>query len=152
MGSVPWVACRWERQAEIRAADREFVRLVLAEQDRASVAQPHPAVRVLVRHVILVTARARGGAYTAGLVDVLEADRDAVQGAARAACSELAGGGARRIAQDSYVAVQFAVERVDPFEIGLGQRHRGEPAVRNRAARLGDGQESRVRRHAQPLG
>ena len=33
-------------------ADREFVGLVLAEQDRARIAQPHPARGVLVRHMV----------------------------------------------------------------------------------------------------
>ena len=45
MRRVPRVARRREGQAEIGAADREFVRLLLAEQDRAGVAQPHPAFR-----------------------------------------------------------------------------------------------------------
>ena len=57
MRRVPRVARRRKRQGEIRAADREFVRLLLAEQDHAGVAQPHPALGVLVRDMIEIDAR-----------------------------------------------------------------------------------------------
>jgi hypothetical protein len=45
-------------QAEIRPADREFVRLLLAEQDRAGVAPAAPGFRILVRDMIQVSPRA----------------------------------------------------------------------------------------------
>ena len=53
---VPRVARRLKRQREIGAADREFVRLLLAEQDHAGVAQPHPALGVLIRYVVEIDA------------------------------------------------------------------------------------------------
>ena len=59
MRRVPRVARRRKRQCEIGAADREFVRLLLAEQDHASLAQPHPAFGVLVRHMVEIDAATR---------------------------------------------------------------------------------------------
>ena len=137
---IPRVARRRERQGEIRAADREFVGLLLAEQDRAGVAQPHPGLGILVGHMVEVAPRARRGAHTARLVDVLETDRNAVQHAARRRPRRLE----RLVAQHQHIAVQFAVEGGDAIEIGFGQRDRREGAVGDRTARLGDGQLGRV--------
>ncbi len=150
MRGVPRVARRRERQREIRAADREFMRLLLAEQDGAGVAQPHPGLGVLVRHVVEIAPRARGGADAARLVDVLEPDRDAVQHAVqrptRSPGGTVARGGERLVAQHQDIAVQFAVEGCDAIEIGLGQRHRREAALGDGASRLGNGQLGRVHR------
>src|SRR6516162_2440940 len=103
---IPRIACRREGQAEIGAANREFVGLVLTEQNGTGIAQPYPALRILLRHMMLVTPRARGGADAAGLVDVLEADRDAVQWSARAARGDFSRGGACGIMQYRDMAVQ----------------------------------------------
>src|SRR5712671_5905565 len=110
---VPRVARRWKRQAEIRATNREFVRLLLAEKDRAGVTQPHPAFRVLARDVVQVSPRARRRADAARLVDVLQANRNALQRTARTARRDVAGRSARCILQDENIAVQLAVERAD---------------------------------------
>ncbi len=89
MRGVPRVARRRKGQCEVRAADREFVRLLLAEQDRAGVAQPHPGLGVLVRDVVDIDPRSGRRADAARLVDVLQPDRDAVQRPARAAGADL---------------------------------------------------------------
>src|SRR6266851_4861917 len=104
---VPRVARRWKRQAEIRAADREFVGLLLAEQDRAGVTQPHPAFRILFRDMIQVPPRARRRADAARLVDVLETNRNAVQRAARTARRDVAGCATRLVVQDENIAMQL---------------------------------------------
>ena len=116
MRRVPRVARRRKRQAEIRATDREFVGFLLAEQDRAGVAQPHPAFRILIRHMVQVPPRARRRADAARLVDVLETNRNAVQRAARTARRDVAGRSARCIVQDENIAVQLAVENTPDFD------------------------------------
>src|SRR5262249_29858510 len=151
MHRIPRIARRWKGQAEIGAANREFVGLVFAEQNRTGVSQPYLALRILLRHMMLVTPRARGGADAAGLVDVLEANRNAVQRSARASRGDFASGGARGIVQYRDIAVQFAVERIDPLQIGLAQSDRGEPPLGDRAASLGDGKKRRVHRRPQTL-
>jgi len=136
---IPRIACRRKGQAEIGAANREFVGLVFAEQNGTGISQPYPALRILLRHMMLVTPRARSGADAVGLVDVFEADRDAVQRSARAARGDFSSGGACGFVQYRDIAVQFAVQRVDPLQIGLSHSDRGEPALGDRAAGLGDG-------------
>ena len=116
---VPRVARRRKRQCEIGAADREFVRLLLAEQDHASLAQPHPALGVLVRHMVEIDARPGRRADAFRLVDVLEADRDAVQRASHPPVADLAFG---------LAAPRSAPRRATPA-------HRN--AIRRRARRCG---------------
>src|SRR5262249_55972533 len=111
---IPRIACRWKGQAEVGAANCEFVSLVFAEQNGTGISQLYPALCILLRHMMLVTPGARSGADTAGLVDVLEADRDAVQRPARASRGDFSSGGACGIVQYRDIAVQFAVERIDP--------------------------------------
>ena len=69
-----------------------------------------------------------------------------------AAGGKIARGGERLVAQHQHIAVQFAVECRDAFEIGLGQRDRRKAAVGDSAARLGDGQLGRVHRRPHALG
>jgi len=139
---VPRVARRREGQGEIRPADRELVGLLLAQQHRSGILQAHPGLRVLARHMRLVDPRAGGGADALGLVDVLEADRDAVQRTARAPGRDLGICGARRrqrsVGQHQHIGMQFAVERGDARQIGLGQRERRQGAIGDRAACLGE--------------
>ncbi len=96
--------------------------------------------------MVLVPPGACRRADAARLVDVLETNRNAVQRAARTARRDVAGRGPRLVVQDENIAVQLAVERADAVEISLGQRHGGELASGDRAARLGDGEQSRVHR------
>ena len=152
MCGVPGVARRRERQCEIRSADRELVCLLLAEQDGTRVTQPHPGLGILVRHMVEIARRARRRADTARLVDVLEADRDTVQRAARRLIGASPRVGKRLVMQYQDIAVQFAVEGGDPVEIGLRQHDRRKPARADRLARFGDGQLRRVHRLAQTLG
>src|SRR6202043_3977473 len=98
-------------------ADREFVRLLLAEQDGARVTQPHPGLGIFVRHMVEIARRTSRRADASRLVDVLEADRNTVQRAAGRLIGASARGGERLVAQYQDVAVQFAVERCDPLEI-----------------------------------
>ncbi len=149
---VPRIARRLEGEREIRPADREFMRLLLAEQNRTGPAQPRPGLGILVRHMVEIAPRACRGADAAGLVDVLEADRNAVQRAARGPGGEPACGGEGLLAQHQHIAVQFDVEGRNPIEISLGQRNRRQLARGDRAAGFRDGELGRVRGHAHALG
>ena len=91
---VPRVARRRPGQIERRAAEREFMGGELADHDRAGIGQTPDRCRILLRHMVDQDLRMAGRRHALGLVDVLEADRDAVQRAAVIAGHDL-GLGAR---------------------------------------------------------
>src|SRR5439155_23124458 len=114
---VPGVARRRPGQVEARATKREFMGRKLAHDDRAGVAQFLDRERVGFWHMVLHDLGMAGRRDAAGLVDVLEAERDAVQRAAVFAGGDLAFGGAGlgagAVAQEADEAVQPAVEFLD---------------------------------------
>ena len=128
------------------------MRLLLAEQDCARIAQPHPGLGIFVRYMLEIARRASRRTDASRLVDVLEADRDTVQRAARRLIGATARPGKRLVALYQDKAVQFAIASGDPIEIGLRQHDRRKLARVNRPARLGDGQLGWVHRRAQILG
>src|SRR5665213_252958 len=85
------------------------------------------------------------GGDALGLVDVLEADGDAVQRPAIAAGGDLclggACGGACFVRQHADKAVELAVELFDAVEPALGQLDRRQLALFDQRRRLGDGEE-----------
>ena len=85
MGSVPRVARRRKRQIKRRAADRKFMQRQFAEHDRAGGAQTADDHRVFTRNIVEQDFGVAGGRQARNVDDVLDADRHAVQGSARAA-------------------------------------------------------------------
>ena len=89
--------------------------------------------------------RMAGRRHPFGLVDILEADRDAVQRAAAIAAHDLGLGGTGRregrFSQHPDKAVELAVEALDAREAALGELDRRELALADKRGGLGDRQE-----------
>jgi hypothetical protein len=123
-----------------RHPERQLVGVVLAEQDRAGIRQPPCHGRIARRDVVPVD-RGPGSGADAGRVDeVLERDRDAVQGAPVPALGDLIGsaGGVvlRPLAGDLDVGAQARVQLVDAGQVVVGELDRGTLARREGGRRL----------------
>ena len=124
MVGVPRVARRRPRQVEARAADREFVRRQLAQHDRAGAAQPRDADRVGGRDIVDQDLGMAGRRQAGDIDDVLDADRHAVQRAARPARHDLGLGGPGRVHRRLGVEPDEDMQlRVEPLD-ALQQRRR----------------------------
>src|SRR5690606_38707950 len=138
-------------QVERGSAVREFVRLQLAEQDGARLVQLARTGSVFARDAIDADAGAARGQYAFRIVDVLQAERDAVQGAAVVAAHDLALGApglaAGEIGGDRDECVELRLESLDAREIGIGELERGQLARSDEARRLGDGPAAKILRH-----
>src|SRR5262249_11041551 len=149
---VPRVAGGRPGQIEAGAAQREFMRRELPHDDRAGVAQFLDGERVGLWHVVLHDLRVAGRRDPGGFVDVLEAERDAVQGAAVFTGVDLALGGAgfdaRAVGEDANEAVQFAVELLDARETAVDEFDGREFALLDQLRRFGDRQIIRDHRSA----
>src|SRR4029077_12745609 len=117
---VPRVARRRPGQIERGPAEGELVRRELADDDSAGLTQPLDREGVFLWHIVLHDLGMAGRGDAGGLVDVLEADRDAVQRSAIFAGGDLGFGGtrlmARRVGEHSDEAVQPAVEPRDAIK------------------------------------
>ena len=142
---VPGIARRRPGQVERRAAHGELMRRQLAHHHRAGLGPFAHHGGVAFRHVVLEQPGMPGRADAGGVVDVLVADRDAVERAARQprhdarlgrAC---VGHGAFLRRQDE--GVQRVVQLLDAVEAGLGQFDRRKLLRRDLPRRFGDGQE-----------
>jgi hypothetical protein len=95
----------------------------LAHDDRAGIAQARHRERVGTRHMVLHHFGMAGCRDPRGLVDVLQSDRDAVQGPTVAVGRDLglcgARIGARLLRQHADEAVEAAVEPCDAIEPAL---------------------------------
>ena len=111
----------------------------LAEQHGTRLAQAPRHGAIGLGNVILEELGACRRADARGLVEILEADGNAVQGAARRAGGDLLGGaariGERTLGGDRHVRVDARVQSLDACQIGLGQLERGERAAANRCGR-----------------
>ena len=114
----------------------------LADDDSAGLTQPLDREGVFLRHMVLHDLGMAGRRDAGGLVDVLEADRDAVQRSAIFAGGDLGLGGtrlmARRIGEHSDEAVQPAVEPRDAVKPAVDQFNRRQFAFLDQPRRLGD--------------
>jgi hypothetical protein len=85
----------------------------------------------------------RRRAHAGGLVDVLEREGDAEQGALLAGLARAVGGAcrlARGLGQHKHEAVELAVDLLDAVDAGFDQRLRCQLARGERAARLDCGE------------
>src|SRR5260370_4403641 len=86
-----------------------------------------------------------GGRHALGLVDILEADRDAVQRATVVAAYDLGLGAPSRseggLSQRPDKAVELVVETLDARESTLGELDRRQLALAHQRGGLGDRQE-----------
>ena len=145
MVAVPRISRRRPGKVEARAAERELVGCQLAEQDRAGVGEHAHGRRIGVGDPLLQQLGMRGRGDAGGGVDVLVADRDAVERAAALALhhprlgGSCIGQGALRREQDE--AVQRAVEGRDPVQAMLRQFERRELPRRDPSRRFGDGEQ-----------
>jgi hypothetical protein len=89
MVRVPRVAGRRPRQVEARATDRKFMRRQFAQHDRAGTAQLCHAHRIGRGDMVDQDLRVAGRWQPGDIDDVLDADRHAVQLAARPARHDL---------------------------------------------------------------
>src|SRR5260370_14344889 len=95
----------------------------LADDNGAGVGQTAHRGRVLLRHVVDHDLRVSGRRHTLGLVDILQANRNAVQRSAPMPGHDLGLGRAgrveRRLAEHADKAVELAVEPLDAGEAAL---------------------------------
>jgi hypothetical protein len=92
---IPRIARGRPRQVERRARVRHLVRGKLAEQHRARLVEAAHRRRVVTRDAIHEHARVAGGEDAARVIDVLQAERNAVQRAAIFSARDLGLGSAR---------------------------------------------------------
>src|SRR5690606_27695734 len=109
------------------------------------------AGRVLRRDAIDAHLRAARGQDSLRVVNVLERERDAVQGAAVVAARDLALGPlrlrARELGSHGDERVELRLEGLDALEAGRRELDRGELAGADEAGGLGDGEAAEVLRH-----
>ena len=133
---VPGIARRREGLVGRHRAVGEFVRGELAQDDRAARFQAPHGLGVDRGHVVGAQVRVTGRQHALGLVDVLQRDRNAVQGAAIKALAQLhvglLGRDPRAVGGDGDVARDLVIDGVDAGEKSLGERRRGDLAPRKR--------------------
>ncbi len=142
---VPRVARRWPGQIEARAAIGEFMCRRLADQYSAGDGEQFGAGSIGIGNVVLQDLRLAGRRDPLGIDDVLEADRDAMQRALRAARHDRRFGGAR-LGQRAFLGqvdkdIEPIVERMHAVETGAGQFDRGELPGGDQPRRLSDGRD-----------
>ena len=143
MLGVPGIARRRKRQIEARAAEREFMGGELAEQHAALRLELRLDHRVGSRHVIRPQLGMTGRADAGCVVDVLERVRHALHRPVVDSLGEIricrSGIGPGAIGGHGNEAVESGVDRDDARERVLGEGDRGDRAVAQLAAGLGDG-------------
>ena len=142
---VPRVARRRPGQVEGRAAHGELVRRQLAQHDRSGLGPKLHDAGILAGDVVLQQLGVRGGTDAGGVVDVLVADRDAVEFAPQRAGHHARFGGLgvgqRAFLGQQQEGVQRVVERLDAGEAGLGELNRRKLLGGDLFGRLGDGRD-----------
>ena len=126
-----------ERPRVVRSGGRdavgELVRVRLAEEHGAGLAQAHHTGRVARRHAARVGAATALRGHPGGVEQILGGDRDAVQRAPIEARRELAlgvpGGLERLLGQHAGEGGHRRLDAVDPLERGLGELDRGHLAA-----------------------
>ena len=145
---LPGVVAATEERVVIGHAARPFVQIRLADQHRAGLAQSRCRRRVEIGHEVLQDRGAGGGGDAGRAVQVLQADRHAVQGAAPVPCLDLGLRLARllagKIGGDGDEGVEARLEALDAGERRLGEFHRRQPAVADQPPGAGDGQAVQV--------
>ena len=84
------MAGRTEGGFLVRGAEREFVKIVLADQDGTGISKSLDNRRIPARDVMSPHVGRRGCSKSCDVDEILERDRDPVQNAARASGSDLA--------------------------------------------------------------
>jgi len=124
----------------------------LAEHDRTRLGQTPDRSCILCRHMVDHHLRMPCGRNAFGLIDVLQADRDAVQRPAQTPCDNLGLGRASRrerlVGEDTDERVELAVEPLDARQAALYELDRGELALGDKRTSFGDGQEIRDHCHS----
>jgi hypothetical protein len=127
-----------------RRVDRELGGDRLAEDHRTRGAQQAHDRGVGARPPPGMEHRAVLGRHVGGVDDVLDADRQAVQGPERPAALALLVGGARlpeRVLRvEERPGLDLGLARLDPLQAGLDELLRGEPAVPKRRGDVGRAQ------------
>jgi hypothetical protein len=123
-----------------KEAVRELVRRQLAHQHRAGSGELFGAGRVRLGDVVLQQFRLTGRRDALGVDNILEADRDAVQWVAWPVSHDRrlgsAGVGESTFLSEVDKGMQLVVERMYPFETGLGQFDRRQLFGRNLPSRV----------------
>ena len=134
--------------------DRELGGLRLPEDHRPGFPEGLDDGGVVVRHEARVEGAAHGRPHALGVVDVLDSEGDAVEGAPDPALLGLPGGGLRGLHGGLWVhgdpSLDDGLQRVYPVQEGLGEPRGREASIPYHAGRLGQTQS--VRLHHLPPG
>ncbi len=122
---VPRIARRAEHLVDGVGPRAELGRVGLAEHDRARRLQPHDDLGVFGGHVILEQRRAPGGADARGRREVLDPDRNPVQGTELPALADRALGLARPPER------LFRRDRAEGVDLGVEPLDRGKVRLRH---------------------
>src|SRR5262249_6346033 len=151
MIEIPRIARGRPRQVESGTAVRELVRGKLADEYGSGLVKPRDRSGIDGGNVVDADLRMPGSEDAGRVVEVLQAERDAVHWAAVAAARDFRLGGARlaerQLGRHGDEGVDARIERFDATEQRLGQLDRRELARRNEPRRLGDGEEMQFVRH-----
>ena len=147
----PGIAGGRPGQIEGRAAMGEFMGRQFAHQHRARRVQARRGRRVFIRHPVGARLGMSGRADAFGVVDVLQAERNAVHRAAIAPGGDFRlrrfGGRQCVIARHQQKRIQLRVQRLDPPKQRFRQLDRRQILGLDRGGHFGNGHEMKIGRH-----
>ena len=146
--SIPWIPRRTHRHVATPATERKFHQVRLAERDHPRGLQAFPRKRRFVSDAERPIPRTRRRHSTAQVDEVLEGDRQPVQGSANLSCGALLiglqCGETRVVAVDVDERMQALVERSNAVEASVDDLTRRYRARSEQVRQFGDRQPGQI--------